>query len=205
MVLLGRKRCCLLAVICRPVDMPENFHLATYQLFYRRHWTQESIALGCTTKQGVEVGRYWLGGDANAHACIQHGYGGLHIVIRNDKCDKTSTNWFACWIQNFSRESHSSSKGWYWSSFVQLSWLKEKWIQLQQFIGTFIIIYLLTFWDWTVPWVHIVSVHAVLVTLDSGCRAIFIYLNIQERTDNWHHNRWQTVTSGSFKHPSNYI
>ena len=72
MVLLGRKRCCLLAVICRPVDMPENFHLATYQLFYRRHWTQESIALGCTTKQGVEVGRYWLGGGANAHACIQH-------------------------------------------------------------------------------------------------------------------------------------
>ena len=72
MVLLGRKRCCLLAVICRPVDMPENFHLATYQLFYRRHWTQESIALGCTTKQGVEVGRYWLGGGANAHACLPH-------------------------------------------------------------------------------------------------------------------------------------
>ena len=37
------------------------------------------------------------------HICLWNlRYRGLHIVIRNDKCDKTSTNWFACyWIQIF--------------------------------------------------------------------------------------------------------
>ena len=69
------------------------------------------------------------------HICLWNlRYRGLHIVIRNDKCDKTSTNWFACyWIQIFSSTTHSSSwsKGWCWLSFVQLSWLKEEWIQLQ--------------------------------------------------------------------------
>ena len=77
-------------------------------------------------------------------------YRGLHIVIRNDKCDKTSTNRFAyVEFRIFQANTHSSSwsEGWYWSSFVQLSWLKE-WIQLQQIVtSSWSVIYKTIYWQ----------------------------------------------------------
>ena len=44
LVLLGRNRWCLLAVIHKPVDKVQNGSFATKQLFYRCHWTRNPIA-----------------------------------------------------------------------------------------------------------------------------------------------------------------
>ena len=41
MVLLGRNRCWLPALIHRQDDKLQNRNLATNQLFYRRHWTRD--------------------------------------------------------------------------------------------------------------------------------------------------------------------